>query len=279
MPTKVYPDGVLVRYADGVGKCRKGKRHVLTHEERRRKSYRIDFKAKRAIFGAALEQSARAAIHRKTSKHRNQIFFTLTLPKDEYKRVGLCRFLSNEPVKRFGENMRKRHFDSFLWVRELTKANTPHWHCLALSPYVPVSELQKAWNSATGLNLPNSLRTKDGQFVVKSVDRAMAYAAKYISKTQTASVFRLYGVSGITTKAQFDFWNLSGGAEWKPKPKDSYAQIGFCPRLVALSMCQHFTRLAQSETNFSRKKAKIHQNSPKKADGVQLAFAGFNNLV
>jgi hypothetical protein len=183
--TLLYPDGTLVRTPYNPNPTRK---HELVKVDRIKKSYRMNFKAKRKIEGASIAQYFQSL----TDPSLNQIFFTLTIPESEKQRLS-----DNSAMKRFRDNMLKRDFQSLIWTRELTKKGTPHFHCLACSPFVHVKELQAAWNSATNLDLPNSFRV-DGSWKIQNLNRAVNYVVKYVSKCAASSQHRLYGVSGVT---------------------------------------------------------------------------------
>lgn len=95
---------------------------------------------------------------------------------------------------KFLDNFKKTYkCKAYIWTGELTKKNTPHFHCIADVPYADIVVINKAWCVARGdfsnsaVRLPKK-KNKAGEWVtdgsvVKSLDSLVNYMCKYVAKT------------------------------------------------------------------------------------------------
>lgn len=181
MEGKVYLSGACVCY----NTPDPAKRHTLSNEDRnkgskKQKIFKLKFKDKVKIVSSS--------IHMRNVATDKMIFFTLTYQKDEF---PTC---PNKDVGKFLDNTKKNYgLNRYIWVKELTKIGTPHYHFIAEIPYVPYKKLNDAWCAARGYDSPNAFR---GSGVIKSVDQSAGYVSKYISKQRGIQFLdRCYAIS------------------------------------------------------------------------------------
>jgi len=115
-------------------------------------------------------------------KRYKPIFITLTT-RDNVQVENLTPCLTN-----FLKNLKQNYgLYSYLWVCELQKRGSAHYHLVMDIPFVPIAKLNKAWCKAiSSVSRPsvNAVRLSPGWGgVIKSQDRVVKYVCKYISKS------------------------------------------------------------------------------------------------
>lgn len=257
--TIVYPDGYVVQHP--VNDNPRGRK--ITPEERNKpRRYRMSFKVKRKLSCAVVEQYFQAVAYQ-----CNHIFFTLTLPEDE------VNYFDNTPMNRFRDNMLKRDFLSLVWTRELTKKGIPHWHCLAVAPYVFAGELQKAWCSASDTTFHEkacSFRT-DGGWQVRNLDKSVSYLSKYMSKCEDESDHKLYGISGIKPLPAAEDFNLRYFKKSIPIHYNEDLNITIARSYLPVPDSRHFCKwTVENQPDPSKLVPKKPEKKPKKPDNGQI---------
>jgi hypothetical protein len=115
-------------------------------------------------------------------KKYKPIFVTLTT-KDNVLPENLTPCLTN-----FLKNLKKTYgLASYLWVCELQKRGSAHYHLVMDLPFVPIDKLNNVWcRSISNVSRPsvNAVRLSSGWGgVIQSQDRVVKYVCKYISKS------------------------------------------------------------------------------------------------
>lgn len=130
-------------------------------------------------------------------KHK-VLFITLTYPEIMFRYSGIEGKSDNEALKKFINNLRTNYgLAGYVWVKELTKKGTPHYHMIIDIPYTPITKLNDMWAKVCGFKSKNCVRSdpKNG-LVVKRPQDAGFYVAKYISKVKNGSFDkRTYAIS------------------------------------------------------------------------------------
>lgn len=198
--TKVHWNGTVIKYTYPG--------RYLTKEDREKpknpRVYRLQFKHKMKIQDAAVYQNYHALDY-----GHLQHFLTFTLnanePFDQ----------SNKPLIRVLDNLQKNYeLQSYIWVREVTKKYTPHWHVLLEMPYIDYMVINDAWCKARKQSYSNNAVGKDKRksAIVTNPLEASEYMAKYMGKESmdticfkkngsesmeivSGSVYKLYGMS------------------------------------------------------------------------------------
>lgn len=145
----------------------------------KKKTYMIDRAQYRTI--------ASSAVNLWESRQNRVTFFTLTFPFNADEQTA------NECFSKFMDNLKLNYgLENYIATKERGEKGVEHkihYHCLFDLPFIPIADLNKAWNKtfrAYHSGSPNSVRLPDarsGGAVVQSQARCVKYICKYISKS------------------------------------------------------------------------------------------------
>jgi hypothetical protein len=185
MPTYLYEDGTMIRFARSPGGRPPGGRANGS----KTKHFVLTSKHKRLIRSAAIRLFIK--------KHYGILFCTLTFTKDIEEKAA------NQCFSNFIDNL-KTNFKliDYVAVKELTQKGRPHYHCLLDIPFTDYKKLNKAWIATFSALMPGSRNafTTGRQPIIRDVHTVARYITKYITKVersneQTKPLTRQYFIS------------------------------------------------------------------------------------
>lgn len=208
MPVKLYYNGSATLYREPSPDCLK---NLLSPKHRTRDKTIIEH-----IYAEAKEQAMHTCIRKyhlkhhnrqqiissgiygHDNKHNNILFLTLTYPASKFTHNDPEKS-SNQALKNFLNNLRTNYgLKGYVWVKELTKIGTPHYHMIIDLPYVDIRKLNDIWAHNAGIVSKCCVRSDpDHGLIVKTAEQAGFYVCKYITKIRDNCTFdkRVYTIS------------------------------------------------------------------------------------
>jgi len=150
------------------------------HKEKIRQNGKV--KKKYYIDNSRYRVITSSAVNLFRNKRYNVIFVTLTFPGRITHENG------NKCFSKFIDNLNNNYnLNGYVAVHEFTHAGNSHYHLLCDLPYIPIININRAWNFAFSdffSGSSNSVRLPTGRnrSVVKNLERCIKYVCKYFAK-------------------------------------------------------------------------------------------------
>lgn len=230
---KVYYNGTVVEYTDNNGagggniiKSNNEKASSLkkrpstlidgffydneTGEQLRKKPvFKLNFKTKMRIADAVCLQQQWVEEYNKGKSFKEKVFHCFliaTFPHGVFT-AKECSTLFSLFLNRI--TRKKDGVKSYIWIRELTKKGTPHYHFITIQRYIDIQSMNALWANILKIKSDCCIRSSSDEngknrMVIKGKGNAIGYVLKYLSKTDSKDVEGRHKITDCSQSLRID---------------------------------------------------------------------------